>query len=235
MFKPTYLYIKTHNQTKLKYFGKTTGNPESYKGSGLVWTRHIKKHGYDVTTEILVYYTEKEACLADALEFSAKNNIVESNDWANLRAESLDGGDTSQTENYKKYLPRLKEYSKKCKWWNNGITQTFKPDPPDNSYKKGRLIFNNVGAKLGAEIQKNKIWINDGTTEMMITPDSARPENYKIGRLVKTAFAGGHGRHSALGSKWWNNGVDQVMAKECPGSTWVRGRIRGGGYGNRKN
>ena len=24
MFKPTYLYVKTHNKTGLKYFGKTT-------------------------------------------------------------------------------------------------------------------------------------------------------------------------------------------------------------------
>lgn len=45
-FKPTYLYIKRHSITGLMYFGKTTkSDPVEYKGSGLVWTRHIRKHG----------------------------------------------------------------------------------------------------------------------------------------------------------------------------------------------
>jgi len=37
-----YLYVKIHNVTKLKYFGKTTKNPYNYKGSGLYWKRHLK-------------------------------------------------------------------------------------------------------------------------------------------------------------------------------------------------
>lgn len=37
------LYIKIHNVTGLKYFGKTTkNNPEKYTGSGKHWKRHIK-------------------------------------------------------------------------------------------------------------------------------------------------------------------------------------------------
>ena len=44
-FNPTWLYIKEHNVTGLKYFGKTTRDPLKYKGSGTHWTRHISKHG----------------------------------------------------------------------------------------------------------------------------------------------------------------------------------------------
>jgi hypothetical protein len=46
-FKPTHLYyIKLHSITGLMYFGKTTKeDPVAYSGSGLVWTRHIRKHG----------------------------------------------------------------------------------------------------------------------------------------------------------------------------------------------
>jgi hypothetical protein len=48
-FKPTWLYIKQHNLTKLKYFGKTINkDPVKYKGSGKHWTRHINKYGNDV-------------------------------------------------------------------------------------------------------------------------------------------------------------------------------------------
>lgn len=92
MFKPTYLYVKTHNLTGLKYFGKTTRkNPEKYLGSGKRWKNHLKVHGNDITTEIIGYFVEEE-CKKVALEFSKVNNIVKSKDWANLKVESLDGG-----------------------------------------------------------------------------------------------------------------------------------------------
>lgn len=94
-FKPTYLYVKTHNVTGLKYFGKTTSNRKRYRGSGHHWVRHIAKHGYDVTTEIVGYFTDQYECMKFALEFSEKHNIVESLEWANERPENgVDGGDT---------------------------------------------------------------------------------------------------------------------------------------------
>ena len=74
-FLSTYLYIKTHNITGLKYFGKTTNDPITYRGSGKYWQAHLKKHGNDVTTEVLGYYTDKEECSKIALEFSINNNI----------------------------------------------------------------------------------------------------------------------------------------------------------------
>ena len=41
--KPTYLYIKQHSVTKLKYFGKTTKkDPVKYLGSGI----YCKKQSY---------------------------------------------------------------------------------------------------------------------------------------------------------------------------------------------
>jgi hypothetical protein len=93
-FKPTYLYVKTHNVTGLKYFGKTTSNRKRYRGSGYHWVRHIAKHGYDVTTEIVGYFTDQDECMKFALEFSEKHNIVESTEWANLMPENgLSGGD----------------------------------------------------------------------------------------------------------------------------------------------
>jgi hypothetical protein len=84
-----YLYVKTHNATGLKYFGKTTNkSPEKYKGSGLLWKRHIKKYGYDVSTEIVASFENELECQEFALAFSKQNNIVASEDWANLREEN---------------------------------------------------------------------------------------------------------------------------------------------------
>jgi hypothetical protein len=92
MFKPTYLYIKTHNITGLKYFGKTIGDPYKYKGSGTRWLNHLSVHGNKVTTEILGYYEVLEECINAALDFSERYKIVESEDWANLVIEDgIDG------------------------------------------------------------------------------------------------------------------------------------------------
>lgn len=94
-FKPTYLYVKTHNITGLKYFGKTTSNKTNYRGSGTYWKRHLKKHGCDITTEIIGYFTDADECMRVALEFSQTHNIVQSIEWANQCVENgLAGGDT---------------------------------------------------------------------------------------------------------------------------------------------
>ena len=87
------IYIKTHNITGLKYFGKTTQkNVEKYKGSGKYWKRHIKKHGYNCRTKVIRKFDDIEDCRWFCIKFSIINNIVESKDWANLiRENGLDG------------------------------------------------------------------------------------------------------------------------------------------------
>lgn len=95
-----YLYVKTHNVTGLKYLGKTIKDPYLYKGSGKYWKRHIKKYGYDVTTEILLETNDPLELLDYATQYSIKYNVVDSKEWANLIIESGDGGDTSEYINY---------------------------------------------------------------------------------------------------------------------------------------
>jgi hypothetical protein len=73
----------------LKYFGKTTkNNPQKYMGSGKYWKRHIHKHGNDVSTEIIGTFNDILECKQFALDFSIKNNIVDSELWANLQEEN---------------------------------------------------------------------------------------------------------------------------------------------------
>lgn len=87
-----YLYIKTHNITGLKYLGKTTKDPFKYSGSGKHWVRHIKKHGNNVTTEIIFQTDDRQIFKEYALEYSILHNIVESTLWANLMMETGTGG-----------------------------------------------------------------------------------------------------------------------------------------------
>lgn len=120
IYKPSYLYIKTHNKTGLKYFGKTTQNPYTYQGSGTYWAQHIVENGYDVTTTLLnnnMPYDSEDDLIRDAVRFSIANNITESKEWANKRIENGDGGDTSMCENYIKGIANRDQTGSKNPMW----------------------------------------------------------------------------------------------------------------------
>jgi hypothetical protein len=89
------LLLKIHNVTHLKYLCMTSQEDyKRYPGSGTYWREHLGKHGYDVTT-ILLYETEsKEEFTKISSAVSDKLNIVERKDFANLRPETGQGGDT---------------------------------------------------------------------------------------------------------------------------------------------
>jgi NUMOD3 motif len=121
-FYPTYLYVKTHNVTGLKYFGKTTGDPYKYRGSGKYWLSHLKIHGNNVTTEIVGFFESRNECESAALTFSINNNIVSARDsenkkiWANQILENgLDGGAT-------KWGPLATETKQKISDAHKGMT-----------------------------------------------------------------------------------------------------------------
>jgi hypothetical protein len=99
MFIPTYLYIKKHKTTGLLYFGKTVQNPMKYKGSGVYWRNHLRKHGNDVSTIWYELFTDKDLLSDFADLFTEFNNIVKAvnvfgkKTWANeLPENGLQGG-----------------------------------------------------------------------------------------------------------------------------------------------
>lgn len=97
-----YLYIKT-SPFGLKYLGKTIKNPFTYLGSGKIWKRHLAKHMLtieDIKTEVVFETNNLEELINKGIELSLLYNIVESKEWANLREERGDGGDTSKFIDY---------------------------------------------------------------------------------------------------------------------------------------
>jgi hypothetical protein len=88
-FKPTYLYIKQHTITGLKYFGKTTKtDPYTYTGSGKYWMKHIKKHGKEhIETVWVALFHDMKECNEYAVKFSTDNDIAKSPLWANQMIE----------------------------------------------------------------------------------------------------------------------------------------------------
>ena len=92
--KPTYLYIKKCSITGLKYFGKTSKeDPYTYLGSGKHWVRNYTKYGKEHIVTLWVSDLYYDTSITEhALQFSYENNIVESDQWANLIFENgIDG------------------------------------------------------------------------------------------------------------------------------------------------
>jgi hypothetical protein len=120
-----YLYIKT-SPFGLKYLGKTSKNPFTYLGSGKIWKRHIKKHNLttdNIKTEIVFETTDVEKLIKKGIELSILYDVVKSKEWANLREESGDGGDTSNFIDFTNPVFHNSNRSKHLNDWLNDVTE----------------------------------------------------------------------------------------------------------------
>jgi hypothetical protein len=129
-----YLYKKTHNITGLKYLGKTKQDPFKYKGSGIYWTAHLKKHGNDVTTEILLETATDEELIKAGLYYSELWNVVNSNDWANLKPEAGDGGGMPEASR-KQFAEKMKGHPNWSKLWSLKAKQNLAQVQKENLAK----------------------------------------------------------------------------------------------------
>lgn len=219
-----YLYHKRHRDTKLNYFGKTIRDPYTYNGSGLYWQRHLKNHGINIETIQVWEFTDIEECKKFALEFSIKNNIVESTEWANL---VLENGIDGQTPGFKNV--KLSDYNKahtgdKHRSKQPGFTpnRLGKTDSEETKIKKrgprpNFQGFNNplYGKKLSPD-QCKKL---KGPR-----PHTAGSNNPMYGKIVSNETRDKL-KAQTTGKLWWHNNVTSTMALESPGPNWVRGRL----------
>jgi hypothetical protein len=84
------LMIKTHCITGLKYLCYTQKDDhESYH-----WRRHLREHGKIITTQLIFETNDYQEFVQVARQKSIEFNVVENPQWANLKHEEGDGGDT---------------------------------------------------------------------------------------------------------------------------------------------
>lgn len=130
-----YLMIKKCMVTGLMYLCKTNDkkNPYYYKGSGIRWVNHIKKHNSYIITCVIGEYQTKEELKSAGLYYSKLYNVVKDHNWANLIEEKGDGGligtgqlgktwkikDTSKMKNAKTKTDKWYEGRKKLSGKNN--------------------------------------------------------------------------------------------------------------------
>lgn len=190
-----YLYLKTHNKTGLQYLGKTIQDPFKYKGSGLVWQRHIKKHGNDVTTQILLATDDKDDLRETGVFFSKLFNVVNNKNFANLTEESGDGGATrgigwnhSESTKQKLRTPKKNTLNMKQAQQNRAAEisrEKIKLHQDPSFYKnKIELIKTTLHgpescAKRSRTMSKLK-WCNDGVRNYRL---EYIPSNYSLGKI----------------------------------------------------
>lgn len=137
--------IKTHNITGLKYLCYTQKEDHiTYRGSGKLWKRHIKEHGYDVKTEVIFQSELYEDFVKVAKEYSEKYDVVANASWANLKTEEGDGGDTVSNKH----------------WITNGIDDKYdlKTNPVPDGWKKGRsnCVFKDSSKQKQFNLRANR-------------------------------------------------------------------------------
>ena len=131
------LMIKTHRDTGLKYLCYTRRKDhDEYLGSGIAWLRHLKKYGANIITEVIFQSKDVEEFKRVAISKSKEFNVVESKEWANLKHEEGDGGDTVSNK----------------MWITNGQIDKYilKTDLIPDGWRKGRTrcIFHDVDKQV---------------------------------------------------------------------------------------
>lgn len=100
------LMIKKHNVTGLKYLCITKNSDwEKYPGSGVRWRKHLEKHGYNFSTELLFESEDYEEFVKICLYYSTYFNVALSEEFANAIPEM----------GYENYLG--KEENNLVSWW----------------------------------------------------------------------------------------------------------------------
>lgn len=152
-----YIYKKTHVNTGLKYLGKTIQpDPHKYQGSGIRWLNHIKNHGYLVTTEILKECSTKEEASYWGAYYSNLFDVVNSNEWANLKPETGEGGGGKRS---KETIAKSLETRRK-----NNTMNTNSPESIAKSLVTKRSNNSIRNAHTPEAIQKKKVTRENNNT-----------------------------------------------------------------------
>jgi hypothetical protein len=220
IYKPTWLYIKQHNQTGLKYFGKTSSkDPIKYSGSGEYWLAHLRKHGKDVSTIWCHLYLDKETLVEEAMAFSTSHNIINAIDnhtgkkiWANKILENGLGT---------------------TKGANSGIKRTFTEEHKKNIANASKLRRHSIatrqkmseahlGKVVSAETRDKISKIHKGK---IVSSETRNKMSASLSGLVRSDEIKARMVELGRQKRWWNNGCSHTLSVTCPVG-WSPGRLR---------
>ena len=185
-FKPTFLYLKRHRDTKLFYFGKTVrSNPVQYNGSGKYWKNHLKKYGKNIETVWYEKFYDIQELVDFALAFSEIFDITNSKLFANLCEENgLDGGDPGKKATIK-----------------TGLALKGRKRPQSSIDKQKKTISEN--ATIFTEIRKKRI--SDSLTGRKLS--QTHIESIKLSSKTEKSIESRKRNFDRTGKTPWNKGI----------------------------
>jgi len=202
----------------------------NYFTSSKIVKEFKKEYGEPDIVEVRKTFTNNDDAGMWELMVLKKLDAANRSNWLNSHNGNNGNFKLDRSKNkYKKLTSEEFDYKRirkrENKWWNNGIKQVFTKNPPDKTYKRGRLYFINNGFKKGTDIQRGKIWINNDAIEYMINPNNSIPQGFQKGRLnsIKKQWKGKH--YHGKGTKWWNNGIQEKMSVIPPDDSYKLGRL----------
>jgi hypothetical protein len=138
-----HLLILTHNVTGMKYLCKREGDWTNYCGSGPTWKLHLKRHGKDISRELVKSFDNKDEFREYSTELSIKLDVVNSNEWANKKLEEGDGGNT---------VGGLRCYN------NDMVNAFYTEGSQPEGWVKGRWDTHNFSSEKQSNKSKKSTW-----------------------------------------------------------------------------
>ena len=203
------LYVKEHNVTGMKYFGKhkvCSTSISEYPGSGTDWTEHLLEHGDDVTTHSVGIWDETDPELTYAAKsISSHFDIVNSKEWANMKIEDgHEGGWDYVNENGLNNIAgnnieggtTVKNKWQYDKQWALSQKEQMPSRPQNKAFgmygntekamKKKKAVYKkNKHAQGSKNSQFGTMWITNETESKKIPRGDLIPNGWRAGRKMK--------------------------------------------------
>jgi len=185
IYKPTWLCVKQHSVTGLKYFCKTTCSDHiKYLGSGKYWANHLNKHGKKHVVTLWSYkFVDKTELFDFAIAFSELYDIVNSAEWANLVIEDglMGGARPNSYFNIFNKLPKTSEICARISRGTRGISKVR--SNVTNQKIANRLIGKKSKFGFGCEV------FNIRYSSIIAACKSLAITRYEFTKLVKNGSA----------------------------------------------
>lgn len=191
-----YIYKTTNLINNKIYVGQHTSDcfDVKYKGSGTVLAKAIKKYGWDnFVCEILCECDSIEELNAKEMEFITKLDSTNPTIGYNIK---YGGSNSPCPEIIKKKISETQKLNPNRSMLGRKHSDKTKEQMSKSSIGKKKsdearkhMSIAKMGNSNNHHCNKNRIWINNGTTEIMISEldfDKYSSQNFIRGRLLKT-------------------------------------------------
>jgi hypothetical protein len=215
-----YLMVKTHTVTGLKYLCQTKkSDPHNYLGSGKYWRLHLKTHGNDIHTEILKECSSKLELREWGIHYSNLWNVTKSNEWANLKDETGDGGQPKGFGLGRKLSDSHVDSLKKAK-------TTMNEETIQKMVQSGKKSYEKTFALLTTEQRKEKYKNSLGKLTLEQRQEIGRKNENKGGAIWSRASSGQvtvtykNGISKRIPQQLFNDMKNDMILKNIPMNEW---------------